>query len=111
MAKIFNKSSALEMVGEDEELLSILMQAFVEVDFSQNTLSDLIKSGKKSEAASYVHRVKGAARQLALEELAQIGQLLEDVLREKQTGNLVTLNEDFCQCYRKSLAAVKEEMP
>ena len=110
MAEIFNKSSAMEMVGNDEELFSVLLQSFADVDFSPDTLSSLIKSRKKEEAASYVHRVKGAARQLALEKLAQSGQLLEDVLREKQTGNTDSLKEDFCLCYTESLAVIKDEL-
>ena len=110
MTEIFNKSSAMEMVGNDEELFSVLLQSFADVDFSPDTLSSLIKSEKKEEAASYVHRVKGAARQLALEKLAQSGQLLEDVLREKQTGNTDSLKEDFCRCYTESLAVIKDEL-
>ena len=110
MSEIFNKKIALEMVGDDSELLSILVQAFLSVEFSPEKLNELVLSKKNAQAASYVHRVKGAARQLALEKLAQSGQLLEDVLREKQTGNTDSLKEDFCLCYTESLAVIKDEL-
>ena len=110
MSEIFNKKIALEMVGDDSELLSILVQAFLSVEFSPEKLNELVLSQKNAQAASYVHRVKGAARQLALEKLAQSGQLLEDVLREKQTGNTDSLKEDFCRCYTESIAVIKDEL-
>lgn len=109
MSEIFNKKIALEMVGNDSELLSILIQAFLSVEFSPEKLNELVLSQKNEEAASYVHRVKGAARQLAMEKLAQIGQNLEDVLREKTTGEAQKLTNDFCECYSESLKTIQKE--
>ena len=62
MSEIFNKKIALEMVGDDSELLSILVQAFLSVEFSPEKLNELVLSKKNAEAASYVHRVKGAKK-------------------------------------------------
>lgn len=109
MSEIFNKKIALEMVGDDSELLSILVQAFLSVEFSPEKLNKLVLSKKNAEAASYVHRVKGAARQLAMEKLAQTGQKLEDVLREKTTGEVQKLIDDFCECYAESLKTIQKE--
>lgn len=112
MSEIFNKKIALEMVGDDNELLSILVQAFLSVEFSPEKLNELVLSKKNAEAASYVHRVKGAARQLAMEKLAQTGQKLEDVLREKNTGEVQKLQkliDDFCECYDESLKTIQKE--
>lgn len=112
MSEIFNKKIALEMVGDDSELLSILVQAFLSVEFSPEKLNELVLSKKNAEAASYVHRVKGAARQLAMEKLAQTGQKLEDVLREKNTGEVQELQkliDDFCECYAESLKTIQKE--
>lgn len=112
MSEIFNKKIALEMVGDDSELLSILVQAFLSVEFSPEKLNELVLSKKNAEAASYVHRVKGAARQLAMEKLAQTGQKLEDVLREKNTGEVQKLQkliDDFCECYDESLKTIQKE--
>lgn len=113
MSEIFNKKIALEMVGDDSELLSILVQAFLSVEFSPEKLNELVLSKKNAEAASYVHRVKGAARQLAMEKLAQTGQKLEDVLREKNTGEVQKLQkliDDFCECYAESLKTIQKEV-
>lgn len=112
MSEIFNKKIALEMVGDDSELLSILVQAFLSVEFSPEKLNELVLSKKNAEAASYVHRVKGAARQLAMEKLAQTAQKLEDVLREKNTGEVQELQkliDDFCECYAESLKTIQKE--
>ena len=113
MSEIFNKKIALEMVGNDSELLSILVQAFLSVEFSPEKLNELVLSQKNAEAASYVHRVKGAARQLAMEKLAQTGQKLEDVLREKTTGEVQKLQkliDDFCECHAESLKTIQKEV-
>lgn len=113
MSEIFNKKIALEMVGDDSELLSILVQAFLSVEFSPEKLNELVLSKKNAEAASYVHRVKGAARQLAMEKLAQTAQKLEDVLREKNTGEVQELQkliDDFCECYAESLKTIQKEV-
>lgn len=113
MSEIFNKKIALEMVGDDSELLSILVQAFLSVEFSPEKLNELVLSKKNAQAASYVHRVKGAARQLAMEKLAQTGQKLEDVLREKNTGEVQELQkliDDFCECYAESLKTIQKEV-
>ena len=112
MSEIFNKKIALEMVGDDSELLSILVQAFLSVEFSPEKLNELVLSKKNAQAASYVHRVKGAARQLAMEKLAQTAQKLEDVLREKNTGEVQELQkliDDFCECYAESLKTIQKE--
>lgn len=112
MSEIFNKKIALEMVGDDSELLSILVQAFLSVEFLPEKLNELVLSKKNAEAASYVHRVKGAARQLAMEKLAQTAQKLEDVLREKNTGEVQELQkliDDFCECYAESLKTIQKE--
>ena len=113
MSEIFNKKIALEMVGDDSELLSILVQAFFFFFFSPEKLNELVLSKKNAQAASYVHRVKGAARQLAMEKLAQTGQKLEDVLREKNIGEVQELQkliDDFCECYAESLKTIQKEV-
>ena len=46
MSEIFNKKIALEMVGDDSELLSILVQAFLSVEFSPEKLNELVLSKK-----------------------------------------------------------------
>ena len=103
----FNRQKALELVGNDEELLSILLQTFIETEFSSAHLEKLIKENRFEEAAGYTHRVKGAGRQLAMEKLAASGQELEDVLRKKKTGDTELLLKTFCADYEQALAEAK----
>ena len=94
--EVFNKQLALEMVGNEFELLKMLELSFVnDKKFNMNALVTLEKDNKFMEAAAYVHSFKGAARQIAAEKAAAAGQNLEDVLRGKKEGNLESLNEIF----------------
>ena len=45
-------------------------------------------SGESLEAAQYIHRLKGAARQLGANHLAAEAQKLEDIFRGKEKGRL-----------------------
>ncbi len=94
--EVFNLNLALEMVDNDSELLEILLNSFLsDKKLDMEMLRGLEKNDRKS-AADYVHSIKGPARQLALEKLADAGQKLEDVLRAKMEGDLEALNESFC---------------
>jgi hypothetical protein len=47
-----------------------------------------------------------------MEKLAQTGQKLEDVLREKNIGEVQELQkliDDFCECYAESLKTIQKE--
>ncbi len=107
---VFIRNEALSMLDEDEELLKVLLQTFVETEFSIQKLNDLIESGNLSEAASYVHRVKGAGRQLAMKKLANSGQNLEDVLRGKTSGDIKSLSIIFDEDYQEGLKAAQDEL-
>lgn len=94
--EVFNKQLALEMVGNETELLKMLELSFVnDKKFDIDILVNLEKEKNFMEAAAYVHSFKGAARQIAAEKAAAAGQNLEDVLRGKKEGNLETLNAVF----------------
>lgn len=108
MAEIFNRKKALEFLDNDTELLHILLQTFLETEFSRDHLLKLITDKKLEEAASYTHRVKGAGRQLAMEKLALSGQALEDVLRKKSQGNTWELTEIFYNDYMEVSALIKD---
>ncbi|MBR1404511.1 MAG: Hpt domain-containing protein [Treponema sp.] len=105
---IFDRESALDLLGNDEELLHILIDSFIsENKFEKPVLENLIASGKLSEAASYVHATKGAARQLCMEKLKNSGQKLEDLLRGKTTGETQPLVEEMWADYTEALATLK----
>ena len=73
--------------------LSLLLQFLRQFYFIQETFS------------FYVHYFKGAARQLSAETLAQTGQELEDILRNKKTGSLEELNKKFYLDYQNAYKA------
>lgn len=108
--EIFNKPKALELVDNDEELLSILLNTFLETEFNPNQLVTLINSKNYEEAASYTHRVKGAGRQIAAEKVAKSGQDLEDVLRRKKNGDIKTLVNQFYQDYKEAVTEIKKHV-
>ncbi len=105
--EIFNREAALDLVGNDEELLSILVDSFLnENKFERAELEKLISAQKFDEAASYVHATKGAARQLCMEKLKDSGQELEDVLRGKKNGDIPSLIEQMLSDYAEALSVI-----
>lgn len=105
--KIYDRQSALELVDNDEDLLSILVDSFLnENKFERPVLENLISGGKMTEAASYVHATKGAARQLCMEKLKTSGQELEDVLRGKAGGDIPKLIDQMFADYEEALSAL-----
>ena len=106
--KIYDRQSALELVDNDEDLLSILVDSFLkENKFERPVLENLIACGKMTEAASYVHATKGAARQLCMEKLKASGQALEDVLRGKTGGDIPALISQMFSDYEEALSVIK----
>ena len=107
--KTFDKEAALELLDKDEELLSILIDSFLnETKFEKAVLEKLIAQGKTKEAASYVHATKGAARQLCMEKLQSSGQALEDVLRGKSDGDIPSLIEKMFSDYEEVLLEIQK---
>lgn len=106
--KIYDRQAALELVDNDEDLLSILVDSFLkENKFERPVLENLIAGGKMNEAASYVHATKGAARQLCMEKLKASGQALEDVLRGKTSGDIPALINQMFSDYEEALSVIK----
>ena len=57
--EVFNRQLALEMVGDDEELLLVLENSFVyDKTFDIKSLEILESENKLQEAAEYVHSLK-----------------------------------------------------
>lgn len=111
MAEILNLKHALELVGEDKELLKELMESFVNDKIPEESkLIELENQADTTEAAKYVHYFKGAGRQLGAEILAQAGQALEDVLRKRSEGDLITLNKSFLEEYARARSAIQEAL-
>lgn len=106
--QLFNREKALELVDNDKNLLEILIDSFLtENKFERNELDFLVAAKKFEEAAAYVHATKGAARQLCLENLQEIGQNLEDVLRGKKTGDAESLKLKMYADYDEAVEFLK----
>ncbi|MBP5442481.1 MAG: Hpt domain-containing protein [Treponema sp.] len=107
MAELLNVESALEMVGDDRDLLKELLEGYLnDRIFDSSKLEGLTnvkdENGNCTEAAKYVHYFKGAAKQLGAEILGEAGQALEDVLRGKKQGDLAELIKAFTDEYKRS---------
>ena len=108
--EIFDFDAAMEMVDNDTALMQILLDGFLkEAPFEEHHLFDLIAKNENEEAAHYVHRVKGAARQLAAKPLAAKGQELEDIFRGKTTGDASKVATEFCELYKQTYEVLEEE--
>ncbi|MBS7241069.1 MAG: Hpt domain-containing protein [Treponema sp.] len=106
----FNRTLALEMVGDEAELLQELERSFVyDKIFDIKTLENL-EATDKLEAAAYVHSFKGAARQIAAEKAAFSGQKLEDVLRGKAQGDLKELNSEFSSMLSEAIEIIRKDI-
>ena len=105
--QIFNTSKALELLDNDKDLLGVLVDSFLGEEFSLEEVKRLVGSKKFLEAASYVHKTKGAARQLCMEKLCESGQNLEDCLRGKTEGNIPLLSQKMFSDWREAVESAK----
>lgn len=108
MEVLLDITTGLDLVDNDEELYRSLLEFYLtDNKFDVKELHGLIMKSKP-EAASYIHRVKGASRQIGARAAAAQGQLIEDILREKAVGNLAPLINDFCGIYASTVNEVKK---
>lgn len=111
--ELFDRQAALQMLDNDESLLKMLLSGFLfEAPFDSDLLEKYINEKKFEDAAHYVHRVKGAARQLAATALKNKGQELEDLLRGKTKGSeslYFQLAKEFSMLYETTFTELKAE--
>ena len=121
--ELINLQEALERLDNDLDLYMILVDAFLQdTVFQADRMRELEKdfrnspSGECLEAAQYIHRVKGAARQLGANHLATEAQKLEDIFRRKEKGHLhdgvdgvdtTALVEEVLELYVKTIEELK----
>ncbi len=122
-SELINLQEALERLDNDMDLYMILVDAFLQdTVFQADRMRELEKdfrnspSGECLEAAQYIHRVKGAARQLGANHLATEAQKLEDIFRRKEKGHLhdgvegvdtTALVEEVLELYVKTIEELK----
>lgn len=122
-SELINLQEALERLDNDMDLYMILVDAFLQdTVFQADRMRELEKdfrnspSGECLEAAQYIHRVKGAARQLGANHLATEAQKLEDIFRRKEKAHLhdgvegvdtTALVEEVLELYVKTIEELK----
>lgn len=108
MSDILDIEKGLDLADNDKELYLELLKLYsTEAKFDVKELNDLIMKSEE-EAASYVHRAKGACRQIAAVSAAAKGQEIEDILRKKAEGNLAPLINEFVKLLDETMKAVKK---
>ena len=122
-SELINLQQALDRLDNDMDLYMTLVDAFLQdTVFQAERMRELEKdfrnspSGECLEAAQYIHRVKGAARQLGANHLATEAQKLEDIFRRKEKGHLhdgvdgvdtTALVEEVLELYVKTIEELK----
>ncbi len=105
--EIVDINEALELVAGEKELLNELLVSYVnDRHFSLDEL-DSLKAENPENAAGYVHYFKGAARQLCAKKTAFSGQILEDILRKKSSGDYETAKRNFASDYEELCTFIK----
>lgn len=106
--KILDSEKGLSLVDNDGELYRLLLDTFLsDAKFDPESFGKLVSAGNRDGAASYIHALKGAGRQIGAERLAAAGQRLEDVLRGKAGGNVAALAEKVLTEYALASEAVR----
>ena len=100
---------AISDLGNDSSLYKDLLDCwFSEVPFDKNVLNSLIEKNEPSEAASYVHRIKGAAGSLGALILFQTAQKVEDILRGRSDDPLAPNLDKLYSVYENTNAVFRE---
>lgn len=109
MDKYINLEKGLDFTAGDRELFTELLESFLnENKFDKDATLRLITNGNYSEAATIIHRTKGAAFQTGADILGNQGQILEDILRNKTDGDVKKEFEHFCNIYKATYAEMEK---
>lgn len=108
MEQILDYITGLELADNDKDLYCELLNFYLtDNHFDVKELEELIMKSSE-EAARYIHRVKGASRQIGAKAASEQGQKIEDILRGKACGNLAPLINDFVGIYNSTVKEVKK---
>lgn len=100
---------AISDLGDDSSLYKELLDCwFSEVPFDKNALNSFIEKNELSEAASYVHRIKGAAGSLGALNLFEAAQKVEDILRGRAADAITPCLKNLYELYERTNAEFRE---
>ena len=115
MDKVLNTDFGLEMTGDDMELYGDLISAFLSAPvLEKDELLKLSKSenpAEKEKAAKAVHLLKGSSLQIGAERLGKAAMHMENVLREKERGDLDSLCASLYDEYEDAVGEIKSFLP
>lgn len=104
--EIINKEEGLLFVDNDLELYKILIESFLyDNSFQLDTMESLVEQANPEDfksmetAAKYVHYMKGAAKQLCAKALSTEAEKLEQILRGKETGDVLAIKDKVKELY------------
>jgi len=107
--EILNTASALDMLSGELDLYKMLIDAFLaESPSNLEIIDSLIAEGKKEEARSFSHKIKGSASQIGAEQLAFALQYLEDGLKGNMTADVAALSKNAGFVYVKTISYIKD---
>jgi len=97
---IFDEKRALELIGNDKNLLDELMEYFInETPKIMAQLEQLFQDNNEQEMERVSHMLKGMGRNLAMQRFAEASEIAEDFAREKQKNkfhdSLSRIAEEF----------------
>ncbi|MGI5173684.1 Hpt domain-containing protein [Treponema sp. OMZ 840] len=100
---------AIADLGNDKDLYKDLLDCwFSEIQLQKTVLDDFRAKNAFADAASYIHRIKGAAGSLGALELFRAAQKVEDILRAKSADDLNLCLSTLFTVYEKTNAEFKE---
>lgn len=107
--KLLDTKMGLDFLGNDTEIYKDLLDAYItdnkfEIDFFKK----LISNKKNIEAATYIHRIKGASAQIGATRFAEIAQKAENILKGKDSSNIDLILDEIEELYSKTYKEVME---
>lgn len=107
--KLINIEESLERFGGMKDLYDELAIMFLnDQSYSNELLLSLLNKNDKDKAASLVHKLKGVAGTLGLEQLFDASKALNDFLHNKIEGNEKELVDAVISTYDITVKKLKE---
>jgi len=111
----FDIAAAQNRLGGNGRLLADLLRAFAtEHGGSATDVEGLLREGKPATAAAALHRVKGAARIVGAQAVAEAAQMLEDDVRHGRIADITVFADalsDAVHAIRRYVAAAPAAKP
>jgi signal transduction histidine kinase/DNA-binding NarL/FixJ family response regulator len=105
---LFDRDTALRMMGDDEEILESVVETFIEDSGGQvDDLQKALDAGNIIPAKKLSHRLKGAASAISAQQLARQAELLEIMLEREDLGSARTMMKSLQSDYVKLIEQLK----